>query len=119
MSEMANYIRQQQAWADEQQQNMARLQSLDVSRNRGLVQAKTEEASRREIMKVRMRTEWEGLKILAVVSLFILLFLYNNVLASNRRIFWGLTVCLTLALVYKFAEVIREDGPAAIGHLTQ
>ena len=118
MGDFASYLQQQQSWAKEQREAQLRLQALDQARIKGVTQAKAEEASVREIMKVRSRSTWAGLKILAVVSLVILMFAYNQVFAQNKQLFWVLTTVLVLMLIYKFVEVIREDGGLAVGHLS-
>lgn len=114
---MADYLQQHQAFLDAHNQNQMRLQNLEQAKVKGITAAKAEEASTRELMKIRSRATWAGLKIMLVVSLVILFFLYTNVFAQDKRMFWVLTVILIAMLIWKFVEVVREDGALAIGHL--
>lgn len=116
---VADYLKQQQAWQNEQRQNRMRLQSLEQAKAKGLTDARAQEASMREIMKVRTRSSWAGLQVLGVVSVVILMFAYNSIFAKNKRLFWMLTAVMVIMLVYKFVDVVREDGGLAIGHLSQ
>ena len=116
--DMQSYLSQQQSFFKQQEENQQRLQALDQSRLDGITAAKAREASTKQLMQVRTRATWAGLKVLAVVSFVILMFLYNSVFANDKRMFWVITVLLMGMLIWKFVEVVRNDGALAIGHLS-
>lgn len=118
---MADAYQQYQARRDQfmqqQMKNQLDLQALDQARLDGIKKARAREASTKEFAKMQTRTTWAGLQVLAVVSFVILLFLYNSVFAKDKRIFWVITVVLVAMLIYKFVQVVKEDGGLAIGYM--
>lgn len=80
--------------------------------------ARSEDVSRQEIWKSRTIATWGGIRILAVVTLVVLMFLYSQVFAKDKRIFWIITTILVCMLIYKFVEMVREDGGLAFGYMS-
>lgn len=115
---MNAYLQQQQAYTQQQQANQQRLQELDQSRLAGITAAKAREASTKQLMQVRTRATWAGMQVLAVVSFVILMFLYNSVFAKDKRIFWVITVILMVMLIWKYVQIVKDDGGLAVGHLS-
>lgn len=115
---MSDFYEQWQKSVQAQQQQQQRAQALQLAKVQGIADAKSKDAAMREIMKVRTRSTWAGLKVLAVVCFVILMFLHNTVFAKNTRMFWLLTTVMMGMLIYKWVEIVREDGGLAIGHLS-
>lgn len=109
--DMNSYFQQQQDFMRQQQAN-------DQSRLAGITAARAKEASTKQLMQVRTRATWAGMQVLAVVSFVILMFLYNSVFAKDKRIFWVITVILIVMLIWKFVQIVKEDGGLAVGHLS-
>ena len=117
MHSMQAALQQQQAWVNEQAAIQQAAQAREQAKIRGIEQGRAEDATTRQIMKIRTHSMWAGLQVLTVVSFTILLFLYNSVFANDKRIFWVLTSVMVAMLIYKFTQVVREDGGLALGHL--
>lgn len=116
MSVLQNSLDQQRVWAQQQQQQMARLSSLESWKADGVTEAQAQDATTRELIKVKTRTHKMGLKVLAVTSILILLFLYNQVFQNNKRLFWILASFLAVGLLFKFGAMIKEDGGLSFGY---
>ena len=119
MSSIQDYLAQQKQFQDDQRAQQLRAQAFEQARQKGVAEARAQAASVNEIMKTKTRSTVAGLQILAVVSAVILLFTYNTIFAHQKRLFWMFTLIMVVMLVYKFVEVVKQDGGLAIGHLSR
>ena len=117
MSYRNAYMMGTAAWLKEQQDNSARLQQMDAARLKGIAQAKADEASVRELSSIQSSSMWVGLRIVLIISTVILMFLYNTVFKKEKRVFWFLTLVLVMEIIFKFVQIVKEDGGLAVGHL--
>ena len=97
-------------------QDYAQLAQNDELRRSGVLAARTRDQATREIAKIKTRSTVEGFKVLAVISLLVLMFLYNQVFQNNTRLLWILTSVLAIALLFKFGSIVKEDGGLSFGY---
>lgn len=97
-------------------QTAQQMATNDMARQQGVLAARTRDQSVREIAKIKTRSTIEGFKVLAVISLLVLMFLYNQVFQNNTRLFWILASVLAVALLVKFGAIVKEDGGLSFGY---
>lgn len=107
---MNDYMAQHQAMMQQRQQQRLQRQAQDQERLQGIADGRAQMASVREITKIQKPANWGGLQVLVVVSSVILMFLYNSVFKDDKRLFWVFTVVLVVLLIYKFVDLVRNDG---------
>ena len=112
---MYTQMQQVQSMQAERAQAMQQMANADMKRQDGIMLARAHDRAVREIAKTKTIATWEGAKIMIVVTLLVLMFAYNQIFHENHRLFWTLTGILAIALLAKFAHVVKQDGGVALG----
>jgi hypothetical protein len=99
----------------EQMQQMQQMANADMNRQQGVMAARAHDRAIRELAKTKTVATWEGAKVMAVVTLLVLMFSYNQIFHDDHRLFWTLTGILAIALLVKFAHIVKQDGGVALG----
>lgn len=66
-------------------------------------------------MKIKTKAAWEGMKVMLFVGLVVSFLMYNTVFGRDKRLFWVIASAFVLAILFKFMQLIREDGGLAFG----
>ena len=88
--------------------------AMDTARMDGVMQARQRHQSLKNLSQIKTHASRQGMLILGVITLLVFMFMYSQVFA-NKRVFWMLTTVLGVAVLFKFAHMVREDGGLTLG----
>ena len=89
--------------------------AMDTARMDGVMQARQRHQSLKNLSQIKTHASRQGMLILGVITLLVFMFMYSQVFANNKRVFWILTAVLGVAVLFKFAHMVREDGGLTLG----
>lgn len=99
--------------------NMAYMKTVadnDRARMQGVIEGRQTDQLTAEMAKTTSYATKQGLIVMVMVGGLILMFLYNQVFQNDKKVFWIMAALLSMALLFRFAQIVKEDGGLAFGY---